>query len=40
MQRSSEEIKARCVCILEDKSIIALVEGFTRVLWTCSWDGA
>jgi len=26
MQRSSEEIKARCACILENKSIVALVE--------------
>jgi len=26
MQRSSEEIKARCACILNDKSIVALVE--------------
>lgn len=26
MQRSSEEIKARCACALENKSIIALVE--------------
>lgn len=26
MQRSAEEIKARCVCVLEDKSIVALVE--------------
>jgi len=26
MQRSSEEIKARCACVLNDKSIVALVE--------------
>lgn len=26
MQRSSDEIKARCACVLENKSIIALVE--------------
>jgi hypothetical protein len=26
MQRSSEEIKARCACILNNKSIVALVE--------------
>lgn len=26
MQRSSDEIKARCACILENKSIVALVE--------------
>jgi hypothetical protein len=26
MQRSSDEIKARCTCILENKSIVALVE--------------
>lgn len=26
MQRSSEEIKARCACILNNKGIIALVE--------------
>lgn len=26
MQRSSEEIKARCACVLGDKSIVALVE--------------
>lgn len=26
MQRSAEEIKARCACILEDRSIVALVE--------------
>lgn len=26
MQRSSEEIKARCACILNDKGIVALVE--------------
>ena len=26
MQRSSEEIKARCTCILENKSVVALVE--------------
>ena len=26
MQRSSEEIKARCACVLENKSIVALVE--------------
>ena len=26
MQRSAEEIKARCACVLDNKSIIALVE--------------
>ena len=26
MQRSSEEIKARCACVLKNKSIVALVE--------------
>jgi len=26
MQRSSDEIKARCACVLENKSIAALVE--------------
>lgn len=26
MQRSAEEIKARCACILENKGIVALVE--------------
>jgi len=26
MQRSSDEIKARCACVLENKSIVALVE--------------
>ena len=26
MQRSSEEIKARCACVLENKRIVALVE--------------
>jgi len=26
MQRSSDEIKARCACILENKSIVALAE--------------
>ena len=26
MQRSSEEIKVRCTCILENRSIVALVE--------------
>jgi len=26
MQRSSEEIKTRCACILDNKSIVALVE--------------